>query len=1205
MKIRDLIQRDLSRKIEEIIKVDQLEEHAVRQEMSEYIVTDRIRDEYLDILHAIAAAPEDPHEGVGVWISGFFGSGKSSFAKNLGYILANREIAGVRASELMKERLNDSTCSALIDSINRRIPTRVVMFDVQTHKGGTGTGSISMYMYKALLRELGYASDFNIADLEQSLEKDGAYEKFVQRFEARYQGAWSKRRKMARGMSEASAILHEMDPRTYNSPDSWATSQQAKRIEVTPGFLVEKTFELGARRAPGQAIAFIVDEVGAYVAQSTDKIEDLRSVVEHFGTKSRNLRKAREIVGPTWVVVTSQEKLDEVVRALDSKRIDLPKLQDRFKYRIDLAPADIREVASRRVLAKNETGKVELTALYEGHEGQIGRHLALENSSRKTTVDAPRFVDFYPYPPHLLELSIDIMTGIRLQPGATRHLGGSNRTIIKQAYEMLVSEKTKLGEHPVGRLVSIDRIFDLVEGNLSSERRKDISDVGQREGFGGWEVRVAKAIALLEFVRDLPRTESNLTALLHDDVRGGSGLQHVRDALERLHKAQFIRRAEDGWKLQTASEKQWDTERRRIDPRERDRAALVREVLSGVFEDPKLRRHQYGELKQLSVQLTIDGQRTGAEGQIPFVVTIVQQAADLDRGQAEVQALTRMRDHENEIHWVFALTSEIHDLVAELHASRQMRQKYDLLRSQGSLPTEFASPLAAEAHEEERYKNRLRDRLAIAFEDGTGFFRGISKDAAALGKTRTEIVRGLFDAFVPDLYPKLKMGARPVRGNEADEVLKAANLGGLPQIFYDGDAGLGLVVKEDGKLVPNAAAPIAREILDYLTHESAIGEKVSGKELEKRFTGIGYGWDREVIQLVLAVLLRAGAIEVTHQSRRFRNHSDPLCREPFTKTQAFRASTFAPRKSIGLKTLGTAAQRLEEITGREVDVEEAAIAQAFKKLAEAELAETMPLTALAGAHALPVHPLLKELEDTLRLILESVSDDCVRMLADQGSSLHTSIKYVRELRKALTPDAIAEVDVARRVLERIAPELDRRRPELRESVEELAAAIGAEDLHRRIARITELTTALDAGYGELYAAAHAARDETYETALAAVRARPDWLSLSEDVAVPLLAPLSNRVCAGLDRKRGALVCASCRATVGQMESDVAAVFAVQQHVVEKIRQLITPEEKIERVRVAEMVEGPVDSAESVEALIRALRERLLALIESGARVVVE
>ena len=92
--IGELLARNLDRKIEEIIQVDQADEQSVYEEITEYIATDSIRDQYAQLLSAIAEAPAEPHEGIGVWISGFFGSGKSSFAKNLGYALKNEKICG-------------------------------------------------------------------------------------------------------------------------------------------------------------------------------------------------------------------------------------------------------------------------------------------------------------------------------------------------------------------------------------------------------------------------------------------------------------------------------------------------------------------------------------------------------------------------------------------------------------------------------------------------------------------------------------------------------------------------------------------------------------------------------------------------------------------------------------------------------------------------------------------------------------------------------------------------------------------------------------------------------------------------------------------------------------------------------------------------------------------------------------------------------
>src|SRR5207248_4313791 len=137
--------------------------------------------------------------------------------------------------------------------------------------------------------------------------------------------------------SRASAILHKLDPNTYPSADSWAQAQRNRDASISVSKVVERTFELWGRRRKGKALVFIIDEVGQHVARSGDKIEDLRATIEEFGKVGKNLLKQRRIVAPCWIVVTSQEKLDEVVAASDSKRRERAKLQYPLRTRVGRA----------------------------------------------------------------------------------------------------------------------------------------------------------------------------------------------------------------------------------------------------------------------------------------------------------------------------------------------------------------------------------------------------------------------------------------------------------------------------------------------------------------------------------------------------------------------------------------------------------------------------------------------------------------------------------------------------------------------------------------------------------------------------------------------------------------------------------------------------------------------------------------------------
>jgi hypothetical protein len=906
MIIRDVLARDLGQRIEEIIKVDQADEHTVYTEITEYIATDRIKREYYDLLKGIAEAYSDPHEGIGVWISGFFGSGKSSFAKNVGYVLADRQILGKRASELFEKQIVDRRISELVDFINMRIPTEVIMFDVSVDRAVRKTNErMAEIMYTVLLRELDYAEDYDIAELEIELEREGKLDEFITLCSETY-GEWRKVRKGAQKLARASAILHRLDPMTYPAENTWSQSVNGRNTDITVGRFVERAFDLCAFRRPGKALVFVIDEVGQYVARSADKIEDLRAVVEQFGKVGKNLLRTRKIPAPAWVMVTSQEKLDEVVAALDSKRVELAKLQDRFKYHIDMAPADIREVATRRVLAKRDESIPTLQKLFQESQGQLNVACHLERTARRSEVTERDFVQFYPYLPHFVELSIDIMSGIRLQPGAPRHLGGSNRTIIKQTYEMLVSDRTALALQPLGTLVTLDKIFDLVEGNLPSEKQKDVTDIAQRfkgdTEDAGMTTRVAKAICLLEFVPDLPRTEANTAACLVDTVGSPSPLTQVQAALEKLRAAQFVRNTDEGWKLQTAQEKNWDTERRRLSPRPKDRNEILREIIQDVLD--KVKNYRYRNLKNFRVGVKVDNVLVD-DGQIPLSVVTAEDKDALAAKIAEVRTESRQETHKHDLYWVFALTPDIDDLETNLYASRQMVAKYDQLAAQNRITKEEAASLSQERNEMTALQRRLREKMAQEMEHGEGLFRGMSKNADTLGKNLSDILRKFFDFAVPDLYPKLEMGARELRGVEAEEILKAVNLNGLSQVFYSSDRGLGLVVKEGDKYVPNVAADVAKEILDYIKQQHAYGEKVTGKSLEEHFQGLGYGWERDMLRMVLAVLLRASAIEVTYQGHRYRNHLDAQCRVPLTNNIAFKAASFAPSESVGMKTLTT------------------------------------------------------------------------------------------------------------------------------------------------------------------------------------------------------------------------------------------------------------------------------------------------------------
>jgi hypothetical protein len=1220
MKIGQLLERDFSKPIEEIIKVNNADEQTVYTELTEYVATDRIKEHYRRLLKAMVDAKSTPTEGIGVWISGFFGSGKSSFAKNLGYVLANRVVLGKSASELFVKQVRDDRISEYVDWLNKNVSYEVFMFDVQVDLAvQTSAEQIAEVMYRVLLRELDYSEDYDIAELEIKLETEGKLDALKQACLQRFQQDWQRVRKGAAKFSRTSTLLHDIN--VTPSPTSFLDEVKARPLSrITVREIVERCFDLSARRRPGKAFVFVVDEMGQYVARSGDKLENLRAVVEQFGKVSLERMKKKELLSPAWIIVTAQEKLEEVYDYALGGRVELPKLQDRFKYPIHLSPADIREVATKRVLAKTKEGHTELRRLFKENEGTILANCRLERTHRSTEFGEQEFVDSYPYLPHYIELSIDIMNGLRAQQGAPRHVGGANRTIIRQADQMIAGERTRLMDQPVKALVTLDKIYQLVEGNLPSEKQKDILDIRQRfdkDGdHPGLAPRVAQVICLLEFVRDLPRTPKNIAALLVENVGDAPPVAAVEAVLAKLKDAQFVRETEEGWKLQTQQEKSWENEKLGYRNLKRgDRNDLLRKALKEIFESSKVRTYNYKNLRSFSLGLGMDGHAILSGGDLPMELIPLDEAEDFAKRQAALVTESLQDANKNRVLWLFQVPQEVEHLLASQYASAQMVFKYDNLRSQGKITVEEAASLQTEKGEALQIEKKLIAALTKAVENGVGFFRAREMRAGDLGKDLTEILRTLFERVIPDLYPKVGLGCRPLKGSEPEDFLKQANLNSLPPVFYSGEQGLNLVVKENNRFVPNPNAEIAQEIVSYLKREHQYGNKVTGKQIAEQFSGLGYGWQQEVIQLALAVLFRAGSIVVTHQGRPYRSYQDPGARQPFATNNAFRAASFAPRESIDLKTLTTAVKALEDMVGQEVDVEEAAIAESFKKLARAEKDLVLPALATAQANQLAVAEILRDWSEQLDAVLAGGSEDCVRMLAGEGKTIRELRDRATRIRSQYTEPNLETVRKARIAIHQLSPSLRAagQQERLGSNPEEVAELLASTELLDRIGEIQQRADAINAAYQDFYRSLHKERFDLYSKAIDIVKGRPEFLQLDATVEETVLQPLLRRAVEECDLPDFALTARNTGASLGELRADIEAQPGLLAAALTRMQEILVKagdeKTRVERVKLSSFFTGPKDpdksEKENIDAALDRLRNHVYDLLDEGVKILWE
>src|ERR1700676_1234329 len=181
MKISELFRREIGRDIPEVIHVDA--GAGVAREMDEYVVTTHIREQLEEVLEEYQDTIQNPTERTNVWVSGFFGSGKSSFAKVLGYLAENPSIAGRTALERFTEHVDAPAVEALLSVSHAQAPTLSVFLDMSTSRNVAREGeSIVLPVYRALLERLGYSRNLLLAHLEFDLEGDGDLARFEELF---------------------------------------------------------------------------------------------------------------------------------------------------------------------------------------------------------------------------------------------------------------------------------------------------------------------------------------------------------------------------------------------------------------------------------------------------------------------------------------------------------------------------------------------------------------------------------------------------------------------------------------------------------------------------------------------------------------------------------------------------------------------------------------------------------------------------------------------------------------------------------------------------------------------------------------------------------------------------------------------------------------------------------------------------------------
>jgi hypothetical protein len=308
-------------------------------------------------------------------------------------------------------------------------------------------------------------------------------------------------------------------------------------------------------------------------------------------------------------------------------------------------------------------------------------------------------------------------------------------------------------------------------------------------------------------------------------------------------------------------------------------------------------------------------------------------------------------------------------------------------------------------------------------------------------------------------------------------------------------------------------------------------------------------------------------------------------------------------------------KNLEEMTGQEVDVEEGAIAEAFKKLARTEKDAVLPALATAVANRLPAAETLRDWSDQVDAVLAGGSDDCVRMLVGEAKTIRELRETAAKARTFLSDGNLESVRNARAAVEQLTPALRTagQADKISAAAAELGDILASSELPERIGKAKKLAADINSIYQEHYRSRHVERFTQYSKAIDRIKGRFEFLQVDEAARETILQPLTRRAVEPCDLPPFALAALNTGATLGELEADIEALPGLQNSAIDRMQELLAKgaddQARIERVKVSSFFTGPKDPTkterEQIDEALGRLRERLHTLLDEGVKILWE
>ncbi len=827
MKIQNMFKKDINRDINGVIKVAQDDEQSLIQELSEYIITKELRRLFETFFHNYTKAIDHPTDKIGVWISGFFGSGKSHFLKMLSYLLSNPEVDKKSTISFFKDKFEDPMMYASIVRCTN-IPTESILFniDIEGPIKKDKTAVLRVFT-KVFYNHLGfYGEDLKIAKLERFIEKKGLTETFRKVFEQINGSPWTEARaSYAFFEDDIVTVLQRTLDMSETAARNWFNGEENQDMSIKQ--LVEEIKEYVDSKGKDFRLLFCVDEVGQYIGDDSDLMINLQSIVEEVGSKCQ---------GKVWVMVTSQEAIDSVVKISGD---DFSKIQGRFNTRLSLSSASVDEVIKKRILEKTEDAEALLRMVYD-REHAVLKNLFTFNESVldiKGYADSAEFTSTYPFVPYQFIIIQKVLAEIRKHGNAGRHLSGGERSMLSGFQEAA----QKIQNKDENALVSFSQFYDTVHTFLESPIRRVIdrcqTAADKHDGLEQRDVRVLKLLYLIRYIDDFKANIDNISTLMIEDIRTDKITlrREIAESLERLVRQNYVARHGDSYSFLTDEEQDVATDIRNTPV---DTATIVQSIGQTIFNEiyssKKFKYNKY----DFSYDQYIDEYMIGtASGGVRLrLVTVVS-----DYYNAPEAKLIMDSKINNEA--IVVLSGETH-YFEELETAAKIR-KYIKQKNVSQLPESIQDIIRKRQAQARVLEESARTQIDKAIV-GSSFFIHGEKAEIKYGDAKSKLDEAL-KQLIDSVYSKLSQ-VNTFSDSDAD-ILTILN-SSPQQIGFSGT----------GSNNEYALNEISQWLEDrYLSHVP-----VSMGDVHRRYQAIPHGWREIDIAALVARLIVAQRIEIRY-----------------------------------------------------------------------------------------------------------------------------------------------------------------------------------------------------------------------------------------------------------------------------------------------------------------------------------------------------